>query len=82
MTRARVFAAPVVVRMILFRMLLFFRRSMAPEFAGRSRTCCDPVAAWTVAMEAVKIFLGPKESMRGFIIWARHVVVQDALEIT
>jgi hypothetical protein len=81
MTNLSALAAPVVVRIILFMMLLFFRKSALPALGSRSKTFWDPVAAWTVAIEADMIFLDPKALISGFIMWARHVVVQDALEM-
>ena len=67
-TSARAWAAPVVVRMILFMTLLFFLRSFAPDFGNRSSTSWEPVTACTVAMEADSIFLGPKKFISGLII--------------
>jgi len=80
-TSCNAFAAPVVVRIMLFMMDLFFLKSLAPVFGSRSNTCCDPVAACTVAMDAERILSIPKYSIKGLIIWDRQVVVQDALEI-
>src|SRR4030042_939076 len=59
-TRPSVLAAPVVVKMILFMILLFFLKSVAPASGNLSSTSWFPVAAWIVAIEALSIFLVPK----------------------
>ena len=81
-TRLRALAAPVVVRMMLFMMLRFLRRSVLPAAGSRSSTCWLPVAAWTVAIEADRIRWGPKWLSSGRIMCARQVVVHEALEIS
>jgi hypothetical protein len=60
MTRRRALAAPVLVRMMLFMMLRFLRRSVLPASGRRSSTSWELVAACTVAMEADRIRRAPK----------------------
>ena len=67
-TRPRARAAPVVVRMMLFRIERLFRRSLAPAEGSLSSTCWLPVAACTVTMEALKKFSAPKWSINGLIM--------------
>ncbi len=82
MTSLKALAAPVVVKMILFMMLLVLRRSVLPSFGSLSSTAWDPVAAWTVAMDADRMRLGPNAFNNGFTMCAKQVVVQDAFDIS
>ena len=82
MTSARASAAPVEVRMILFRMLRFFLRSFSPAFGMESRTDWVLVTACTVDMEAVRILLVASFSSSGLTMWAKPVVVQEAADNT
>src|SRR5690606_30161232 len=79
-TSIMAFAAPVEVRIMLFRMLRVFRISFSPALGSLSRTLWVLVTAWIVDIEAVRILLVYSLSRSGLTMWARPVVVQDAAE--
>ena len=78
---SRAIAAPVEVGIMLFITERFRLKSLVPDFGGESSMLWLFVAACTVDIEAVTILEVSSVSSRGFIMWAKAVVVQLAAEM-